>query len=419
MKTYTLAPNVERIQSDIEKLATFINPEKPGWTRRPFTAWYSQGREWIKNQMLSIEMEVEIDAASNLIGRITGTNPELPPIMIGSHTDTVTGGGRFDGIIGVIGGLEIARMLKETGIILNHSLEIVDFTAEEPSEFGISTIGSRGMVDNLSDEMLERRDPSGLALKEGIRMMGGHPEEISSLSRGFGDVALYLEMHIEQGPVLEQSKNKLGVVTGIVGIHRYRVLVEGKPNHAGTTPMDMRFDAFTGAAQLALELEALCKKKYKDPVVGTVGKLNVEPNASNVIPGKVIFDLEVRSLDTSILEQIIKDLKEKSISIAASRGLTVNFDCLSKSEPILVSSHIQSVLDVACNETASTLFMPSGAGHDANQLAKITQIGMIFVPSKDGRSHCPEEWTSYEDVALGVEAIARALLVFDQMDKLK
>jgi beta-ureidopropionase / N-carbamoyl-L-amino-acid hydrolase len=419
MNTFTLAPNVERIQSDIEKLATLTDPEKPGWTRRPFTPWYYQGREWLKNQMLAIGMEVSIDATSNLIGRIPGSNPQLPPILIGSHTDTVTGGGRFDGIIGVIGGLEIVRMLKETGTILQHPLEIIDFTAEEPSEFGISTIGSRGMVDNLSGEMLERRDPSGLVLREGIRDAGGYPDEISNLARKLGDVALYLEMHIEQGPVLEQSNYKLGVVTGIVGIHRYRVIVEGKPNHAGTTPMDMRFDALTGSAQITLELESLCQKEYKEPIVGTVGKLNVEPNASNVIPGKVIFDLEVRSLDTGILEQIINDLKEESFNIAESRGLTINFDCLSKSEPILVPPHIQSVLEAACKETAPTLLIPSGAGHDANQLAKISPIGMIFVPSKDGRSHCPEEWTSFEEVALGVEAIARALLVFDQLNELK
>ena len=206
MKTFTLIPNVERIQSDIEKLATLVDSEKPGWTRRPFTPWYLQGREWLKNQMLAIGMEVEVDSASNLIGRIQGTNPQLPPIIIGSHTDTVTGGGRFDGIIGVIGGLEIARMLKEMGIILRHPLEIVDFTAEEPSEFGISTIGSRGMVDNLSVEMLKRRDPSGLALREGILMAGGQPDEISNHARRLGDVALYLEMHIEQGPVLENNQ---------------------------------------------------------------------------------------------------------------------------------------------------------------------------------------------------------------------
>ncbi|TDL75434.1 Zn-dependent hydrolase [Rhodococcus qingshengii] len=418
MKTFTLIPNVERIQSDIEKLATFVNPEKPGWTRRPFTPWYFQGREWLKNQMLAIGMEVEVDSASNLIGRIQGTNPQLPPIIIGSHTDTVTGGGRFDGIIGVIGGLEIARMLKEMGISLRHSLEIVDFTAEEPSEFGISTIGSRGMVDNLSEEMLIRRDPSGLALSEGILMAGGQPDEISSHARRLGDVALYLEMHIEQGPVLEQSKNKLGVVTGIVGIHRYRVIVDGKPNHAGTTPMNMRFDAFTGAAQIALELESLCQKEYMEPVVGTIGKLNVEPNASNVIPGKVIFDLEVRSLDTGILEQIMKEFQGKSTNIAETRGLTVHFDCLSKSEPILVAPEIQRVLEGACKETGSTILMPSGAGHDANQLARIAPIGMIFVPSKDGRSHCPEEWTSYEEVALGIKALARALLTFDHLNDL-
>jgi N-carbamoyl-L-amino-acid hydrolase len=216
--------------------------------------------------------------------------------------------------------------------------------------------------------------------------------------------------------VLEQTGNKLGVVTGIVGIQRYRVVVEGNPNHAGTTPMIMRMDALTGAAQIILELESLCRETYAEPVVGTVGKMIVEPNASNVIPGRVVFDLEVRSVNTDILELIIVKLQENSLEIADARRLNVSFDCLSKTEPILVTSEVQNVLRESCQATAATISLPSGAGHDANQLARITPIGMIFVPSKDGRSHCPEEWTSYEDVALGVEALTRAILLFDEME---
>ena len=211
-----------RIKRDIETLATLVDKSKPGWTRRPFTVWYQQGRRWLQEQMEGCGMAARVDAASNLIGRMEGSDPALPPILIGSHTDTVTGGGRFDGIIGVLAGLEVARRLQESGTVLRHPLEVVDFTAEEPSEFGISTIGSRGMVDNLSPEMLSRTDANGLVLRDAIELAGGVSGMIGKQARRSGDVALYLELHIEQGPVLEQTEHDLGVVTGIVGIHRDR-----------------------------------------------------------------------------------------------------------------------------------------------------------------------------------------------------
>lgn len=415
MNTISVKPNVKRIKNDIESLAALVDQSKPGWTRRPFTPWYDESRQWLKNEMLSCGMEVSLDASSNLIGRIPGTENKFPPIMIGSHTDTVTGGGRFDGIIGVLAGIEIARRLKEENIKLKHPLEIVDFTAEEPSEFGISTIGSRGMVNNLTEEMLERTDPSGLVLNEVIRKIGGRPELIKEQARQIGDIKLYLELHIEQGPVLEQTNNKLGVVIGIVGIQRYRVTVEGKPNHAGTTPMNMRLDALTGASELILALESICNEKYSEKVVGTVGKLNVEPNGSNVVPGKVVFELEVRSLDTTLLTNIIQQLKVRAEEIQNARGLSIDFDCLSLSESINVNKDVFEVIQASCEQTSDTISLPSGAGHDANQLAKIAPIGMIFVPSKDGRSHCPEEWTSYEDVAIGIEALARSIMAFDEI----
>lgn len=412
--TYTLGMNQIRIQQNIEALAAFVDETKPGWTRRPFTSWYAQGREWLKNEMLACGMEVSIDAASNLIGSIPGTDISLKPIVIGSHTDTVTGGGRFDGTIGVIAGLEIARRLQETGTALRHTLEIVDFTAEEPSEFGISTIGSRGMVGHLLPEMLERSDLSGLTLREGIVMAGGDPERIDELKRTDKDISLYLELHIEQGPVLEQTSHKLGIVTGIVGIHRYRVIVKGKPNHAGTTPMNMRFDALTGASRLVIALEELCNQVYKEQVVGTVGKLMVEPNGANVIPGTVTFELEVRSLSRDIIETIVGQFTGIAEELATSRSLSVRLDCLSQSDAIRVPDSISEVIGEACKTVGPTINLPSGAGHDANQMAKIAPVGMIFVPSQEGRSHCPEEWTDYSDVTLGVEALSRALLLFDQ-----
>ncbi|MBS4219636.1 Zn-dependent hydrolase [Bacillus sp. FJAT-49711] len=392
-----------------------VDQSKPGWTRRPFTPWYEKGRAWLKQQMEQCGLQVSIDAGGNLIGKLVGSEAHLKPIMIGSHTDTVTGGGRFDGIIGVIAGIEIARRLQETGTALRHTLEIVDFTAEEPSDFGISTIGSRAMVGNLTLEMLKRTDQTGLVLEDGIRMMGGNPDIIAEKARKPGDVSLYLELHIEQGPILEQNNMKLGVVTGIVGIHRYRVIVEGKPNHAGTTPMNMRFDALTGASELVLELESLCKSDYSDPVVGTVGKFTNEPNGANIIPGKVTFEFEVRSIDSEIIDNIINSFFKFAALVAAERSLDIRLDNLSKSDSIRVLPNIQGKIAAACTATGKTQYLPSGAGHDANQLAGIAPVGMIFVPSREGRSHCPEEWTDYADVALGVEALARALINFDQV----
>jgi N-carbamoyl-L-amino-acid hydrolase len=404
-----------RIKRDIETLSTFVDKSKPGWTRRPFTVWYEQGRRWLQEQMESCGMKVRFDAASNLIGRIEGSDPALAPILIGSHTDTVTGGGRFDGIIGVLAGLEVVRRLRETGTVLRHPLEVVDFTAEEPSEFGISTIGSRGMVNNLSPDMLARTDANGLMLRDAITQAGGQPDRIAETARQPGDVALYLELHIEQGPVLEQTEHQLGVVTGIVGIHRDRVRVEGKTNHAGTTPMHMRSDALTGAAEMMLALEAICREAYPEAVVGTVGKCQVEPNAANVIPGAVSFEMEVRSLSGDLLEGIRARFREQAVRIAQERGLAVQFDSLSKSEAIYVPEEVQAVIEAACRATGKTMRLPSGAGHDGNQIARIAPIGMIFVPSRDGRSHCPEEWTDYAVVELGVQALMRSVLAFDQI----
>ncbi|WP_225435270.1 Zn-dependent hydrolase [Bacillus aerolatus] len=408
--------NDERIKNDILVLSKMINENAEGYTRRPFTKWYAQSRKWLAEEMKKCGLDVQIDAASNLIGKLEGENKELLPIMIGSHTDTVTGGGRFDGIIGVVAGIEIARQLKEKNIKLEHSLLIVDFTAEEPSEFGISTIGSRGMVDNLTEEMLNRKDPEGLVLREGIKLAGGRPEDISREALKAGDVSLYLELHIEQGPVLEQTNNELGVVTGIVGIQRYQITVNGQPNHAGTTPMNMRFDALTGASKLVLAIEEIANKPYEEQVVGTVGRLFVEPNGSNVVPGRVVFDVELRSLNTNIVDHMVEQIKTEIKSIENSRQLSVSIDKLSQSDPIVVKEEVIKGIEAGCKGVGRTIYLPSGAGHDANQIAKIAPIGMIFVPSKDGKSHCPEEWTEYDQVAKGVKALGNALLYFDKRD---
>lgn len=406
--------NEQRIERDILALSEIIDNAESGYTRRPFTKWHLESRDWLIREMKNCSLDVWIDAASNLIGKREGTNAELPPIVIGSHTDSVVGGGRFDGIIGVLAGLEIVRQLNEKDIQLEHSLWIVDFTAEEASEFGISTIGSRGMVGNLTEGDLNRKNAEGFILREALKIAGGRPDDLVKEALKAGDVSLYLELHIEQGPVLEQTQHELGVVTGIVGIQRHKVVVEGQANHAGTTPMHMRFDALTGASELVLALEEIANMDYAEQVVGTVGRLFVEPNGANVVPGRVVFDFEIRSLDLHALDQMVEQMQTKIAHVEKKRQVSITMDQLSHSNAIIVQEDVVQGIEESCQCIGTTLRLPSGAGHDANQLAKVAPVGMIFVPSKDGKSHCPEEWTDYTSVAKGIQALGTALLHFDK-----
>lgn len=405
--------NEQRLWTTIMSLAEITKPEKP-WTRRPFTELYEKGRRFIMDLMRDAGMVVHKDASSNVIGRIEGSEPELATILIGSHTDTVSSGGRFDGIIGVLIGIEIAKSITENGIKLRHTLEVVDFTAEEPTDFGVSTVGSRGMVGTLSEDMLALRDSKGNVLKDSIRFAGGDPDRICATVRKPGDVAIYLEVHIEQGPVLIESGEVLAAVTGIVGIQRYRVSLFGQPDHAGTTPMKLRKDALTAAGELVVELEKICRVEDDAPIVGTVGTLSVHPNAANVVPGQVTFTFEVRSIEEKLVERVCQEFISKAEKVAIERGIKVETELLSKSKPIVVSDSVHQVIASACEKTVGHVVnIPSGAGHDANQLATIAPVGMIFVPSRGGRSHCPEEWTEMNHIAKGAEALGRALLKFD------
>lgn len=406
--------NVERLQEDITALSELVEQDRPLYTRRPFTTEYEQSRAWLTSEMEKAGLSVSVDAASNLIGKRVGSRPELPAIVIGSHTDSVVGGGRFDGIIGVIAGIEIARQLNEQNLEIEHTLLIVDFTAEEASEFGISTIGSRGMVGNLSEEVLERRNHMDLQLSDGLRQLGGRPSAIQKEKKISGDIRLYLELHIEQGPVLEQTNHQLGVVTGIVGIRRFRVICDGEANHAGTTPMNMRTDALTAASEVVLSIESAATQTYHTQIVGTVGRLFVEPNASNVVPGMVTFDFELRSLSSDLLDEVSGQIEQSIKEISSRRDINLTIEPLSISKSIVISEEVIDGIEYSCKEIGSSMKLPSGAGHDANQLASIAPVGMIFVPSQKGISHSSEEWTDYDLVLKGINALWNSVHYFDE-----
>ena len=354
--------------------------------------------------MAEAGLDVEVDAGGNLLGRRAGTDPRLPSIMLGSHTDTVTGGGRFDGIAGVLAAVEVARCLPPAR--LRHTLEVVDFLAEEPTDFGISTVGSRSLAGALSVDMLAL-ESEGRTLAEAIASVGGRHEAI----RRRDDIGLYLELHIEQGPVLENEGLHLGVVTAITGIARCHVRVTGRADHAGTMPMAQRHDALAAAAEMVLALEHL----WQDGAgVGTVGRLGVSPNATNVVPGAVELWAEMRSVNAQVLRQRLATFVETAQGIADRRRQTVTVTTLSDEAPVPIADHVQAVLaDVVASLGHEPRRLPSYAGHDGNQIAKIVPIGMLFIPSRAGRSHCPEEWTDLADVALGAQALGEAVLKFD------
>jgi N-carbamoyl-L-amino-acid hydrolase len=358
-------------------------------------------------------LQVRVDELGNLVGRRKGKK-EKPSILIGSHIDTVRGGGRFDGISGVIAGLEVGRLFRETGFNNDHPLEVVVFLAEEPSPFGLSTIGSRAMAGKLTGEHLTSlKDRDGRDLGTAIREMGGRPEALQEAKRSLNDILVYLEVHIEQGPDLFLNKIPLGIVKGIVGISRAKIEVTGMNDHAGTTPMSARKDALAAASEVVLAVEKICSGKKG--LVGTVGKIDAFPNALNVIPGKVVLGVDVRSLNTDLIDSIFSLVEKDLAEISERRGIRVRMEREIVSRPVMFDERIVRQIRNACHRLRIPCQeMISGAGHDAMHIAQIARAGMIFVPSQGGRSHCPEEWTEFEHISQATAVLASTVAEIDQ-----
>lgn len=395
------------------QLAQLTEPGRP-WTRRAFSAEYARGRGWLSEQMRSLGLEVSIDAAGNLIGRLPGAASCSGTIMIGSHSDTVGGGGRFDGIAGVIAGLEIVAALEDGARPLRHSLEIVDFLAEEPNEFGLSCIGSRGMSGALEPDMLTRTNAAGVSLREGLIAVGAAGSPAAAVRH---DIAAFLELHIEQGPVLEQQAREVGIVTHIVGIRRIAVTFKGQAAHAGTTPLALRQDALLAAARFVLDVrnEVETARAQRPYVIATVGEIHAVPNAPNVVAGEVRLTLDLRSDETAQLEawtQRIHGLAERAGSEA--RAPLSEYRMLSASRPTACAAALSSQLRYAAGALGFTqLDMVSGAGHDAAFVARVAPAAMLFVPSRGGLSHCAEEWTEPAALAKGIATLLGAVRRLD------
>jgi len=409
-----LKVSAERLQARLDHMASLTVPDRP-WERTAFSDLHLAGRAWLADRMTEIGLEVELDAAANLIGTMPGEDNGLAPIAIGSHSDTVPSGGRFDGVAGVIVALEIAQVLGEAGHRPDHPLQVIDFLAEEPNRYGISCVGSRAMSGELTPEILAYTAPDGGTLAEGIAAMGGDPDALTAPLRRPGDTASFLEMHIEQARVLEGAGEDIGVVTGIVGIARLEVRVSGSADHAGTTPMHLRKDALAGVARMIGDFEMRAKALAGRSLVATVGKLDIAPNASNAIPGQVIFTLEVRSDREETLDDYLGWANARIASVCKSRGLGFDIDPIGKSAPVGMAANVQAaIMDAAEANGYKARPMPSGAGHDAAYMARVAPTGMAFIPCLGGRSHCPEEFATAEQVARGAQTLLDAMLRLDR-----
>lgn len=416
MMTSNLSIDGRRLWDDLMALAEITDPGKP-YTRRSFSPLFGDGRRWLRRRFEAAGLETRIDAAGNLIGRREGADPQAGTIMIGSHSDTVPSGGRFDGPAGVLAALEIVRSLANSGLVLRHAIEVVDFLAEEPSEFGLSCIGSRGMAGVLDEKMLAYTDPSGEVLRGAIDRVGGAVTALPSAKRS--DIAAFFELHIEQGLVLQDGRIDVGIVTSIVGITRIEIVFRGSADHAGTTPMHLRRDAFTPAAKTAVFVDRIARElvaRKQGLFVATIGIVSIEPGASNIVPQEARIVVDARSENRALMDEFLDRLDTETAQFATeSRTERAALVRLSDTNPTACDPALRRLLRESANALGlSETDIASGAGHDTAFVARIAPAAMLFIPCRDGKSHAPEEWADPEAVAAGTAVIMEAVLRFDR-----
>lgn len=392
---------MNQVNEILAKIGTAGRNKDGSYTRRCYSPEYFMAVDIVEDQMNEMGMETERDAAGNIHGILRGTDPVRKSILIGSHLDTVPEGGLFDGAYGVAAGLEVVRRLKEGGHRLCHTIEVYGFNAEESNPVS-GTFGSRAIAGLVS--------PDQPHLGEALAEYGHTIPEIMACKRDFSNVKCYLELHIEQGDYLFNEHLNIGVVSGIVGIIRYKVTAIGHSNHAGTTMMKNRRDAMVGMARLIDGADRRCRE-IDDTLVFTVGTIECSPGSANVIPGRVECTFEMRHMDRSKTDELIRSIEEIAAEIK-----TVHFEIEKTIDKgaVYCDKHLMDVIENVVRSTGdSYAVMPSGAGHDANPIAHCVPIGMIFVPSREGLSHCGEEWTSPEDTARGADILYHTVLELD------
>lgn len=392
---------------DVITLGTIGAVSGGGVTRLAFTETDRTARQWLVERMQSAKLTVRIDAAGNIIGTLPGTAP-LPPIATGSHIDTVPQGGKFDGALGVLAAIHAAEAIARSGRSLRHPLEVIAFAAEE-AVYGAGTLGSLAMTGRWEAAFLSFPTTDGRPLSELLRDAGVEPNDIHEAARKPGSLTAFLELHIEQGEVLETNNADIGIVTGIVGISRFHVDIPGRANHAGTTPMGLRDDALAKAARFMVQLEEAATAL--PGAVATVGQLTVRPGAPNIIPGSVTLSVDVRSLDEAHLHSL-NTFVEHAVTQLGGKCIQTTYK-----SPVPCDTTLLHHIEAACaKRQLHGLRLPSGAGHDAMCMADLAPSAMIFVPSVGGISHSPDEWTAPEACKNGAEVLLDTILRIDTYD---
>jgi N-carbamoyl-L-amino-acid hydrolase len=418
--TQSAAPVIDgaRLRNRLERLsyhgrapgATFAD----GVNRVAYSVADLTARAWIIDEIKGADIVPRIDAAGNIFARFGG-QANRQPILFGSHIDSVPTGGNFDGDLGTFAALEVLQAVKAAKIETRHPLEMVLWAHEESTAFGIGTAASRIVAGDLQAGDMDKVW-NGLKRGDAIRRIAGNPDQIETAVKAKGSWHSYIELHIEQGGTLDKAKTPIGIVEGIVAIHRYDVEIVGAVNHAGTTPMNERQDAMVAAAQLTLAVREIASRRAGRQV-GTVGRIEIEPNSPNVIPGRARLSVEFRDLSETVLKELGDAVKARGVAIAKETGTTISFTLASTNVPAMATSGIQAAIGrAAAAATLNTMRLPSGAGHDAQQIAKLCPMGMIFVPSVGGISHSPKELTTWDDCTRGADVLLKTVLDLDQRD---
>ena len=406
-----------QLQQRIESLSAFGRPAggtfADGVSRVAYSDADVAGRKYVMDLMRSARLDPRIDPAGNIFARRAGAENTLPPILFGSHIDSVPTGGNFDGDLGSLAAIGVIDTLNRANVLTRHPLEVVVWSAEEGVAFGRGLAGSRIVAGDVKPDDMNAVW-NGLRRADAVRKIGGNPDRIMEAVRHKGAHHAYLELHIEQGGTLEENRTRIGIVEGIVAIERMTAVVTGFANHAGTTPMAQRQDALIAASQVTLMVNEVVKSR-PGRQVGTVGQLNVEPNAPNVIPGVVRMTLELRDLSAVKLKDLADQIRLRAASIAALTKTQIEISDLSRNPPALASEDVQQAIARASKAVGlSTQRQPSGAGHDAQMMAQLSPMGMIFVPSVGGISHSPKELTGWQDCANGANVLLNTVLELDK-----
>ena len=399
----------ERLVKDFEAMAQLTAPGE-GINRLAFTDADWAGRQYIIDRMTDAGLSVEIDDFGNVIGYKIGKKPDLPVVMVGSHTDSVPNGGNYDGVVGVLSAIEVIRGMTDDGYEHDHTIAVVSFMCEESGRFGNATLGSKAMRGELTVQDLHRLvDKQGISLYEALKGRNLNPDGIETMAYK-RPVKSFTEIHIEQGKVLEHEQKTIGIVTGIAAPERFYVTIRGNADHSGATPMNLRHDALCGASKIILGIEEIASMQEEPPVVGTVGVVEVMPGAMNVIPGAVKLGVDIRSISKVARNSVVTLVKEFIDITAEKRGLSYTIETIAQDHPVeMHPAMIREIEEAVKSVGIEYMTMPSGAGHDAMHWAEVVPTGMIFIPCRDGISHNPAEFAEMDDIVTGAEVLDKVL----------